>query len=470
MSSIIVCGGGIVGLSAAMMLAADGHAVTVLEADLDPVPASPAQAWQSWRRKGVAQFHQPHGLQARFRHVCEQELPGLTRRLLAAGCVWENFRHPLPPTVSDRSPRPDDDATRTITGRRPIVEAVVAAAAEDQPRVMVRRGVRVSGLLPGPAALPGVPHVAGVTTSSGEQLAADLVIDTMGRRSPSPAWLATLGARPPRVDADDHRFVYYTRYFTGPTPPPRRAPVLTPMGSFSVLTLACDNHTWSVTLVATTTDPVLKTLRHPECFTRVVAACPRHAHWLDGQPITGVLAIAGISDRHRRFVLDGQPIVTGFAPVGDAWACTNPTGGRGLSLGLMHAQQLRHVARDHLDDPAEFARALDEHTTEFVAPYYWNKVAEDRARLAEMTAHRHGLVPNPPDTPIAPLLPAAAYDPDAFRGFIDTVSCLALPEEVLARPAVKTAVHREQRPAPTVPGPDRTQLLALLAETTAAAR
>ncbi|MDQ3902007.1 MAG: tryptophan 7-halogenase, partial [Actinomycetota bacterium] len=97
----------------------------------------------------------------------------------------------------DRSPRPDDDATQTITGRRPIVEAVVAAAAEDQPRVTVRRGVRISGLLPGPVALAGVPHVAGVTTSSGEQLAADLVIDAMGRRSPSPAWLATLGARPP---------------------------------------------------------------------------------------------------------------------------------------------------------------------------------------------------------------------------------------------------------------------------------
>src|SRR5947209_2085282 len=105
MSSIIVCGGGIVGLSAAMMLAADGHAVTVLEADPDPLPATPAQAWESWRRKGVTQFHQPHGLQARFRHVCEQELPGLTQRLLAAGCIWENFRHPLPPTVSDRSPR-----------------------------------------------------------------------------------------------------------------------------------------------------------------------------------------------------------------------------------------------------------------------------------------------------------------------------------------------------------------------------
>ena len=469
MGSVIVCGGGIVGLSAAMMLAADGHAVTVLEADPDPVPAAPERAWEAWRRAGVAQFRQPNGLQARFRQVCDQELPGLTGRLLAAGCVWDNYRHPLPPGVTDRSPRPDDEAARTITGRRPVVEAVVAGAAQDQSGVTVRRGVRITGLLPGPSALPGVPHAAGVATSTGEQLTADLVIDAMGRRSRSPAWLAALGARPPQVDTEDHRFVYYTRYFTGPTPPPRRAPALTPMGSFLVLTLAGDNHTWSVTLVATTADPALKALRHPDCFTRVVAGCPRHAHWLDGRPITGVLAIAGVTDRHRRFVLGGQPVITGFAAVGDAWACTNPTGGRGLSIGLMHAQQLRHAVAEHFDQPAGLARAFDQHTAALVAPYYWNKIADDRARLAVMTAHRHHRVPDPPGTPTARLLPAAAYDPDAFRGLIDTISCLALPEQVLARPAVKTAVHREHRTPPAVPGPDRDQLLHLLTDTLAAA-
>ncbi|MBV9650623.1 MAG: FAD-dependent oxidoreductase, partial [Pseudonocardiales bacterium] len=361
--------------------------------------------------------------------------------------------------------RPDDDAARTITGRRPVVEAVIAAAAQDHPGVVVRRGVRVVGLVSGTAALPGVPHAAGVATSTGETLAADLVIDAMGRRSPSPAWLATLGARPPQVNTEDHHFVYYTRYFTGSTPPPRRAPVLTPMGSFSVLTLPCDNHTWLVTLIATTADPPLKNLRHPGCFTRVVTACPRHAHWLDGRPTTGVLAIAGICDRHRRYVIDDQPVITGFAAVGDAWAFTNPTGGRGLSIGLMHVQQLRHTAREHLADPVDFARAFDQRTTALVAPYYWNKVADDRARLAEMTAHRHHRVPDPPDTPTAALLPAAAHDPDAFRGLIDIISCLALPEEVLARPAVNTAVHRQHHLPPPIPGPDRDQLLNLLADT-----
>lgn len=102
MASIIVCGGGMIGLSVAMMLAQDGHEVTVLEADAHAVPATPLQAWEGWERKGVAQFRQPHNLFARFRQVCDNELPGMTDRLEAAwpGQIrWRCCRAALP-TVS----------------------------------------------------------------------------------------------------------------------------------------------------------------------------------------------------------------------------------------------------------------------------------------------------------------------------------------------------------------------------------
>ncbi len=150
------------------MLAEDGHEVTVLEPDPADPPGTSHEAWDGWRRAGVARFRQPH-TPPRFRQVVDQELPGLTERLADGGCVRVDHLESLPPSIENRAPRPGDDRFRFVTGRRPVTEAVVAAAAEEHPRLSVRRGVRVAGLVPGPSALPGVPHVAGVRTGSGEE-------------------------------------------------------------------------------------------------------------------------------------------------------------------------------------------------------------------------------------------------------------------------------------------------------------
>jgi glycine/D-amino acid oxidase-like deaminating enzyme len=59
MSRIVVCGGSVIGLSTAMMLAIDGHTVTVVESDGSAAPTEPADAWDAWQRTGVSQFRQP---------------------------------------------------------------------------------------------------------------------------------------------------------------------------------------------------------------------------------------------------------------------------------------------------------------------------------------------------------------------------------------------------------------------------
>jgi flavin-dependent dehydrogenase len=196
----------------------------------------------------------------------------------------------------------------------------------------------------------------------------------------------------------------------------------------------------------------------------VVSAHPRVAHWLDGTPITGVLAMAGILDRHRRFAVDGRPLVTGFAAVGDAWACTNPSAGRGLSVGILHAQTLRHVIRDHLGDPATFAVQWDARTERDVAPFFHDQMAADRARIAEMDALRSGRPAPLADSPTAKLLAAAGRDPDAFRGLLEIFLCTAQPQEVLARPGMTERIEQAAAEAPPArpAGPDRAQLLALL--------
>jgi hypothetical protein len=62
-----------------------------------------------------------------------------------------------------------------------------------------------------------------------------------------------------------------------------------------ILTLPGDNSTWPVTLWAPASDRPLKEFRHPQKFSKVVQACPLHAHWLNGEPITDVLPMGGAS-------------------------------------------------------------------------------------------------------------------------------------------------------------------------------
>jgi 2-polyprenyl-6-methoxyphenol hydroxylase-like FAD-dependent oxidoreductase len=309
-----------------------------------------------------------------------------------------------------------------------------------------------------------------VRTDAGEQLSADLVVDAMGRRSPLPAWLRDAGGRPVEEEVEDSGFIYYTRYFRSRTGalPEFRAPFLTGVGTFSLLTLPCDNATWSVTVFTSAGDRPLKRLREPGIWSAVVAACPMHEQWLDGEPISDVLAMGGVTNRYRRFSVDGKPVATGIAPVGDARACTNPSNGRGMSLGLMHVQRLREVTRAHLEKPLEFAEAWDADTEANLTPWYRENVEEDRGRIAEIEALRKGLAPPPPSTRSASLrqalLAAVPRDPDAFRALLASRCCLTRLSETFAKPEFVEHILRLASDAgpPPPAGPNRSQLLRLL--------
>jgi 2-polyprenyl-6-methoxyphenol hydroxylase-like FAD-dependent oxidoreductase len=469
MPRIIVLGGGVCGLAASLLLARDGHEVTVLERDPAPVPETLDDAWSAWERGGVAQFHQPHYLQPVGGAVLDEALPDVRDALVAAGAPTFNALSIMPPTITDRAPRPGDERFATITARRPTLEWAFARAAAIEPGVDVRRGVTVDALET--TSYDGTPHVTGVRTVAGETVTGDLVVDAMGRRSQLPRLLADAGARPVHEETEDSGFIYYTRYFRardGGAPPAYRAAPLVPMPSFSILSLPGDNRTWSVTLYISSGDRALKAMRHERAWDAVLAACPRHAHWADGEPLTGVLPMGGIVDRRRRMVVDGRPVATGIVALADAWACTNPSLGRGMTLALLHARHLRDFVRYHLESPRELAEVWDTVTEAELTPWYRSTVREDRARLRQLEARRDGLSPPPPPDPesalCAALFAAAMHDPDVFRALIETRVCLATPEEVVARPAMADRIlELAARGVTMPPGPDRAQLLALLA-------
>jgi len=467
-SRIIVLGAGVCGLAVGMLLRRDGHEVTILERDPERVPNSPGEAWERWTRAGVAQFRQPHYLQSLGRIVLEEELPDVLQALQAAGGLRFDPLCLMPPTITDRSPRDGDERFKTVTARRPVLEQVLSSAADAEPGLQVHRGVSVQGVVL--HARNGIAHIGGVRTDAGEELRADLVVDAMGRRSQLPRWLEEAGTRPVHEEVEDSGFIYYTRYFRSRNGerPQYRAPILTSVGTVSLLTLPGDNDAWSVTIVTSAGDTPLKRLRDPDLWTAVVAACPRHAHWLDGAPISAVIAMGGVTDRYRRFTTNDHPIATGIAPVGDASACTNPTNGRGMSLGLMHVQRLRDTIRAHQHDPLEFAEAWDAVTETELVPWYRENVEEDRARIGEIEARRNGLEPAPPRHSSAvlrqALLAAVPHDPDAFRAFLASRCCLTPLSETFANQQLVERILElaSARKRPPIAGPNRAELLQLL--------
>lgn len=471
MADVLVLGGGVVGLGLAMMLADDGHAVRVVERDPEPPPADAARAWEGWERRGVNQFRLAHLFMPRYRQILEAELPRVVAALERDGALRLN---PLlqAPEAFNGGRREGDDRFEMLTGRRAVVERAVAAVAAETPGLDVRRGTAVAGLLTGAEAVAGVPHVTGVTTADGEDLTADLVVDCMGRRSTLPTWLAAVGARPPGEELEDSGFMYYGRHYRSRdgSLPADIGGALQEFGSITVATLAADNGTWSVVLVAGADDRALLGLKKLDRWEKTVRSLPTVAHWIDAEPLEErVITMAKIEDRIRNPNPDGRPVATGIVAVADAWACTNPSLGRGASIGMMHAQLLRDCLRAvGTDSPAALHESFSEATTREVEPWYRSTLAFDRHRLAEMKALAAGRTyePEDPTFGLAKAMRASVLaDPDCFRNFLDVAGVLATPAEVLSRPGafdrfVEYGGDWRERPAL---GPTRDELVALVA-------
>ena len=125
---------------------------------------------------------------------------------------------------------------------------------------------------------------------------ADLVVDAMGRRSAA----AEAARRRPATRRPRTAAFSTTRASSAARLPELRGAPLTPLGTFSILTLPGDAGTWSLTLFASARDQPLKRLRDVDALDGARRAPARsHAHWLDGEPITGVMAMGGVIDRYR---------------------------------------------------------------------------------------------------------------------------------------------------------------------------
>ena len=459
MAEILVLGAGLTGLTTAMLLARDGHDVTVLERDAAEPPPGPEASWTRWDRAGVAQFHQLHLMLPRWREVMETELPSVLDALRAAGGLDHNMLHHRP-VGQTGGWQPGDERFALVTARRPVLEAAVAAAAASCPGLQVRRGVAVTGLLTSDG--EAVPRVVGVRTDSGD-VRAELVVDAGGRRSAVTRWIVDVGGRPPVDERADCGFVYYGRHYRGAMPAGVDA-MLTHNESVSLLTLPGDNGTWGVGITTSSRDHELRALRHVPCWEAAARCYPATAGWIDAEPITGISVMAGIEDRQRQLVVDSVPVVTGLVAVGDAWASTNPSLGRGASIGALHACVLRDVvAKEGTADADALVLRFAAETATTVAPYLDSTLSFDRHRLAEIEADIAG-VPYQPDDPAWAMTRALGAggrgDPVVARALAAIAAVQAIPGQLLGDPAVGGAVARYLGRSHYAPGADRAELVA----------
>ena len=321
----------------------------------------------------------------------------------------------------------------------------------------------------------GAGTVEGVRTDGGP-VPAELVVDALGRTSPAPAWLASLGAAPPRVDRAECGVVYYSRYYRvrpgemlpdGPWIPTPRA--MLPYAAFS--SFPGDNRTFAAVLAIPPEDGALRVLRHARAYEAAVATMPAlHAWTSRADPITGVLPMGSLQNTFRHYAPAGQLLARGFAPVGDALCHTNPMFALGLAQAVIHAVALAAALAAHADRDAAAAayhRAVEPEAAERFALACACDDARWRLWRGEPVdfAHRTGAYPL---FALAAGAAAAFADPDVFRvvvrriGFLDRTAVLdddvALQERI---EALFGELRAQPRPAP---GPSREELLRVTAE------
>jgi 2-polyprenyl-6-methoxyphenol hydroxylase-like FAD-dependent oxidoreductase len=469
MARTVVIGAGLNGLATALLLARDGHDVTVLERDAAAPEGDAERLWENWERPGVSQFRLPHIMQARWRRLMEQELPEVIDELERLGGSRVSPIEMLPPETTGGQ-RPGDEHLRLLLARRPVVEGALAAVAARTPGLVIRRGAKAEALVSTTDA-DGVPQVHGVVVDGGGTVPADLVVDAMGRNTTVDRMLDAIGARRPEEQSEDLGFVYYCRHYRNGSSRPVPSAIV-PYEGMSLLWVPADADTFNITFVIASNDHELRGLRDVPAWERAAALVPNLAPLLAvSTPITDVQVMSGGPDRHRSFVVDGEPVVTGLVAVGDSVVRTNPSLGRGSSIGMVQACVLRDVLREvRPDRPAELARRFAEALDTVVGPIYRLTLDQDRNRMAEIQADIAGTPHPPPGDAWAlqrRLQRIMMSDPDALRVYMRAALEIEAIDLVGTPPALHARIAAENADEPAYPpaGPTRAQVLAAVAGT-----
>jgi 2-polyprenyl-6-methoxyphenol hydroxylase-like FAD-dependent oxidoreductase len=468
-ADVVVLGGGLAGLSAALAFARRGRHVLVFERDGTVANGSADELFDDWERPGVAHFRQPHNFLGLGRRVLVDEAPDVLDAVLGLGAV-ENRQYELSPGTVDAQ----DKQFVSIWARRPIFESALRRAVENEARITVVTNTRVLGLEADVSRREAV-RVTAVRTDRGERVEASLVIDALGRMSPLASWLTSLGVRPPVERRAACGLIYDSRHFRfrpGVEMPAVRTLHRVPRGEIGYMAFGMfieDNRTFALVLMIPLWERDLRVLKFEKAYMAAALAMPALVPWVhpdQSEAITQVLPMGSLQNVHRSLMVDGEPVCLGIQPIGDSLCHTNPTFAYGASLSIHHGFTLAKVA-SQCDDLVDIAQAFDGAVGADAAARFDVVSAEDRDRLRHWKGEPID-VRNPGDSMALFLrltaFPAAAKDPELFRAVARQLNLLG-PPDALQRDG--TLIERARTIAadgePTSPaGPSRTKLLATI--------
>jgi 2-polyprenyl-6-methoxyphenol hydroxylase-like FAD-dependent oxidoreductase len=447
-----IVGAGPTGLFTAIALARRGHRVTLVDRDPGPAPDG------SWERRGVMQFHHPHGLRRQVVDCLTAEMPDVLGRPSARSGAVAGRLDGLLAAGAELAVLPARDGRPAmVVGlhcRRMTFERVLRDAALAEPGVRLHSGHADEVLSSGGRA-------SGLRVD-GREIPFDLVINASGRAG------RLAGDRRAPAIGGDCGLSYVSRQYAlrpGAGWGPMNAPVglIRTLGGYIIAVFLQDNRTYTTLIARPSDDRRLAVLRHTAAYEAATRAIPGMAEWVDderGTPITPVLPGGRLHNTYRgQAGADGRVPLPGLIHLGDAVCTTNPTAGRGIALGLRQSRRLVELLGDGSGDPAEVTAAFDAWCEINIKPWYDDHVYWDADLLRRWAGGDVDLTrPLPSDL----IIEAAQHDPSLMR-VAGPFMAMDVPPSALAEiePAARALYASGWRPAPH-PGPSRDELAGLV--------
>jgi deazaflavin-dependent oxidoreductase (nitroreductase family) len=345
-NTAVVVGASIAGLAAARVLSDHYESVIVLERDELPDVSSP--------RRGVPQGAHSHVLVAAGLREFERLLPGFQEDLACAGGTVIDIGSEVHLSRYHRAWPPVRSGVEFVSLSRPMLELILRERVAKLPPAEIREGAAVT-------ALTGTPDaVTGVVLTTGEHIAAELVVDCTGRAGRSDRWMTDLGLPVPAQIDIKIGLGYATRLFRrGSDDLPGWKAIITlpepPRESTVGVAFPIEDDRWLVSLIGWHADDLPG---DDASFTAAVRALPDPAiaELLDRvQPVTDPVT-ARLRSNHRRLFERLDRVPAGYVALGDAICSFNPFYGHGMTCAVQQAVALGTTLERHGRASAQMVR------------------------------------------------------------------------------------------------------------------